>query len=56
MPKIKKEKFSNRYNAMSSHTVPFKKDLGQHILKNPLIVDSMIEKVSHYFDSQLIPI
>ena len=26
--------------------INFNKDFGQHILKNPLVVDSMIEKVS----------
>lgn len=28
--------------------IMFEKSLGQHILRNPLIISSMVEKVCHY--------
>lgn len=53
MPKVKSEKKFRNHKQTSSSTVGaaaqqglrFNKDFGQHILKNPLIVTSMIEKV-----------
>lgn len=53
MPKVKSEKkFRNHKQASSSTAAQqglrFNKDFGQHILKNPLIVTSMIEKVNFF--------
>lgn len=51
MPKVKTEKkFRNHKQANPNGTgtqqgIRFNKDFGQHILKNPLIITSMIEKV-----------
>ena len=51
MPKEKKEKkFRSHRQANPTGTatqqgIRFNKDFGQHILKNPLIITSMIEKV-----------
>jgi hypothetical protein len=53
MPKVKTErKFRNHKNeattkgAVQKQGIQFNKDFGQHILKNPLIITSMIDKVS----------
>ena len=54
MPKVKTErKFRTHKNetastksAMQKQGIQFNKDFGQHILKNPLIITSMIDKVS----------
>ena len=53
MPKEKKEKKfrSHKQNAAGSAAnqkqgIRFNKDFGQHILKNPLIITSMVEKVT----------
>ena len=45
MPKVKKEK-SSRAAAESSQGIVFNKTFGQHILKNPLVVNSMVEKAA----------
>ena len=53
MPKVKTErKFRTHKNetastksAMQKQGIQFNKDFGQHILKNPLIITSMIDKV-----------
>ena len=50
MPKIKTDKkFRNHKNntdgAVQKQGIVFNKDFGQHILKNPLIITSMIDKV-----------
>lgn len=44
MPKVKAEKKSRQHNDIQKQGIQFNKDFGQHILKNPLIVNSMIEK------------
>lgn len=56
MPKVKSEKKFRSHKKTSSSTtgaaaqqgLRFNKDFGQHILKNPLIVTSMIEKVRSF--------
>ncbi|XP_002737862.1 dimethyladenosine transferase-like [Saccoglossus kowalevskii] len=45
MPKVKTEKKS-RTHKQFQQGVQFKRDLGQHILKNPLVVDGIIEKAA----------
>ena len=53
MPKIKTERPKNRNNPMGEkQCIQFNKTLGQHILKNPLVVDTMVEKVSPSYPSQ----
>lgn len=47
MPKIRKEKSyskDRKQGAGESQGLVFNKDFGQHILKNPLVIVSMIEK------------
>lgn len=44
MPKIKTEKKSRIHSDVQKQGIVFNKDFGQHILKNPLIITSMIEK------------
>lgn len=44
MPKVKSNKTSRQHNEIQKQGIHFKKDLGQHILKNPLIVQSLIDK------------
>lgn len=44
MPKIKAEKKSRVHNEVAKQGIMFNKDFGQHILKNPMIITSMIEK------------
>ena len=41
MPKSRKR----AAHAVPQQGISFNKDLGQHILKNPLVITSMIEKV-----------
>jgi 18S rRNA (adenine1779-N6/adenine1780-N6)-dimethyltransferase len=42
-----KEKSSSKKEELPRNANPlFSKDLGQHILKNPLVVNGIIEKVS----------
>lgn len=43
MPKVRSEKVSRVHNEVKQGIV-FNKDFGQHILKNPLIITTMIEK------------
>lgn len=55
MPKIKTDKKfrSHKANAakpMQKQGIVFNKDFGQHILKNPLIVTNMIDKVTICLD------
>lgn len=45
MPKIRADKKSRLHQEVQKQGIRFNKDLGQHILKNPLVVTSMIEKV-----------
>jgi len=44
MPKEKAQKKSRTHGKMQKQGIQFNKDFGQHILKNPLIVNSMVEK------------
>jgi len=44
MPKEKAQKKSRIHGEMQKQGIQFNKDFGQHILKNPLIVNSMVEK------------
>lgn len=53
MPKVKSEKKYRNHTtgtvgAAGQQGIRFNKDFGQHILKNPLIVTSMIEKVIQF--------
>ncbi|XP_069702475.1 probable dimethyladenosine transferase [Periplaneta americana] len=44
MPKVKTEKKSRQHAAVAKQGILFNKDFGQHILKNPLVIQSMVEK------------
>jgi len=44
MPKVKTEKKHRIHNEVQKQGIVFNKDFGQHILKNPLVITSMIEK------------
>lgn len=44
MPKVKAEKKSRVHNEIAKQGIQFNKDFGQHILKNPLIITSMLDK------------
>lgn len=46
MPKIKSEKKSKQQNAVVRQGILFNKGYGQHILKNPLIIQSMVDKAA----------
>ncbi|VDI65765.1 18S rRNA (adenine1779-N6/adenine1780-N6)-dimethyltransferase [Mytilus galloprovincialis] len=46
MPKEKTVKKSRQHQAVQKQGINFNKDFGQHILKNPLIVTSMVEKAA----------
>ncbi|XP_070563956.1 dimethyladenosine transferase-like [Ptychodera flava] len=45
MPKVKSQKKSRQHEQIRQG-VQFKRDLGQHILKNPLVVDGIIDKAA----------
>lgn len=45
MPKVKSAKTSRQHGEVQKQGIQFNKTFGQHILKNPLVVTSMIEKV-----------
>ncbi len=45
MPKVKGEKKFRKHNEVQKQGIQFNKEFGQHILKNPLIITSMIDKV-----------
>ena len=45
MPKVKPTKKGRQHNEIQKQGIGFNKSLGQHILKNPLIITNMIEKV-----------
>ncbi len=45
MPKVKGAKKFRTHNEVQKQGIQFNKDFGQHILKNPLIITSMIDKV-----------
>ncbi|XP_049810120.1 probable dimethyladenosine transferase [Schistocerca nitens] len=46
MPKIKAEKKARQHQVVAKQGILFNKEFGQHILKNPLIIQSMIEKAA----------
>ncbi|XP_034934834.1 probable dimethyladenosine transferase [Chelonus insularis] len=46
MPKIKAEKKSRVHEKVARQGILFNKDFGQHILKNPLIIQSMVDKAA----------
>ncbi|XP_053692727.1 probable dimethyladenosine transferase [Sabethes cyaneus] len=46
MPKVRAEKKSRVHKDAVKQGIVFNKDFGQHILKNPLIVTSMLEKAA----------
>ncbi|KAH9406721.1 dimethyladenosine transferase [Tyrophagus putrescentiae] len=46
MPKVKSAKSSRQHNEIQKQGIQFNKTFGQHILKNPLVVTSMIEKAA----------
>uniref|UniRef100_A0A1B6M3C2 rRNA adenine N(6)-methyltransferase n=1 Tax=Graphocephala atropunctata TaxID=36148 RepID=A0A1B6M3C2_9HEMI len=46
MPKIKAEKKSRSHVEVAKQGILFNKGFGQHILKNPLIIQAMIEKAA----------
>ncbi|XP_066583736.1 probable dimethyladenosine transferase [Prorops nasuta] len=46
MPKIRAEKKSRVHNEIAKQGIMFNKSFGQHILKNPLIIQSMVEKAA----------
>lgn len=48
MPKVQKEKKFREHKEIQKQGIRFNKDFGQHILKNPMIVTNMIDKV--YFN------
>lgn len=50
MPKIRSEKKSRVHQDVQKQGIQFNKDLGQHILKNPLVITTMIEKVGFWLD------
>lgn len=45
MPKVKSSKTSRQHEDVQKQGICFNKTLGQHILKNPLVITSMVEKV-----------
>lgn len=46
MPKVRAEKKSREHGAKARQGVTFNTQIGQHILKNPLVVKTMIEKAA----------
>ncbi|XP_018614960.1 dimethyladenosine transferase [Scleropages formosus] len=46
MPKVKAEKKSRQHQDVKSQGIMFNTGVGQHILKNPLVVNSIIEKAA----------
>ncbi|RWS18038.1 putative dimethyladenosine transferase-like protein [Dinothrombium tinctorium] len=46
MPKEKSEKKFRKHGEIQKQGIFFNKDLGQHILKNPPVIDAMIEKAA----------
>ncbi|KAK9890550.1 hypothetical protein WA026_010626 [Henosepilachna vigintioctopunctata] len=46
MPKEKKTKTSRVHTAIAKQGILFNKDFGQHILKNPMVIKSMVEKAA----------
>uniref|UniRef100_A0A1A9ZNU3 rRNA adenine N(6)-methyltransferase n=1 Tax=Glossina pallidipes TaxID=7398 RepID=A0A1A9ZNU3_GLOPL len=46
MPKVKSEKRSRVHHEVQKQGILFNKEFGQHILKNPLVITSMLEKAA----------
>ncbi|KAK7136078.1 hypothetical protein R3I94_014663 [Phoxinus phoxinus] len=46
MPKVKTEKKSRKHQEVKSQGIMFNTGIGQHILKNPLVVNAIIEKAA----------
>ncbi|XP_033207288.1 probable dimethyladenosine transferase [Belonocnema kinseyi] len=46
MPKVRREKESRIHKDVVKQGIMFNKDFGQHILKNPMIIQSMVEKAA----------
>ncbi|EEZ97508.1 probable dimethyladenosine transferase [Tribolium castaneum] len=46
MPKVKPEKKSRIHAAVAKQGITFNKSFGQHILKNPLVITSMLDKAA----------
>uniref|UniRef100_A0A8C2DJW7 rRNA adenine N(6)-methyltransferase n=2 Tax=Cyprinus carpio TaxID=7962 RepID=A0A8C2DJW7_CYPCA len=46
MPKVKAEKKSRQHQEVKSQGIMFNTGIGQHILKNPLVVNGIIEKAA----------
>lgn len=46
MPKEKTEKKARVHKEITKQGIHFNKDFGQHILKNPMIIDAMVEKAA----------
>ncbi|XP_074596588.1 putative dimethyladenosine transferase [Brevipalpus obovatus] len=46
MPKVKRQTGKQRNDPLQKQSIQFNKDLGQHILKNPLVIDSIVEKAA----------
>jgi len=46
MPKVKGEKKSRQHKEVQKQGIHFQKELGQHILKNPLIIQGLIDKAA----------
>ncbi|CAG9768626.1 unnamed protein product [Ceutorhynchus assimilis] len=44
MPKVRAEKKTRTHNEVAKQGIMFNKDFGQHILKNPMVITSMVEK------------
>ncbi|XP_071454942.1 probable dimethyladenosine transferase [Hetaerina americana] len=46
MPKVKSEKTARLHNEIAKQGILFNKQFGQHILKNPLIIQGMVDKAA----------
>ncbi|XP_020799633.1 probable dimethyladenosine transferase [Drosophila serrata] len=46
MPKVKSEKKTRIHTEVQKQGIVFNKDFGQHILKNPLVITTMLEKAA----------
>ncbi|KAI2799116.1 hypothetical protein RDWZM_004382 [Blomia tropicalis] len=46
MPKVKSSKTSRTHNEVQKQGIQFNKTFGQHILKNPLVIASMVDKAA----------
>ncbi|KNC71314.1 hypothetical protein SARC_16147, partial [Sphaeroforma arctica JP610] len=44
MPKVRGDKKTRTHGAVAQQGITFNKDFGQHILKNPLIVQGIVDK------------